>query len=106
MTNDELRAEVRRLRAELAKAKEAGGPVLPPLPPKDEEGNYPAAEAIQVSIARDIIRRRHSVGWTQADLAQAAGIRLETVSRLETGKQSPNLRTVRKIDDALKAAGA
>jgi hypothetical protein len=33
-------------------------------------------------------------------------VRLETICRLETGKQSPNLRTVDKIDAALKEAGA
>ena len=27
-----------------------------PLPPRDARGNYPAAEALQVSIARSIVR--------------------------------------------------
>jgi DNA-binding XRE family transcriptional regulator len=108
MTAAELRAEVRRLRAEVARLAKRRGPDPDPpaLPPANERGNYPAVETAQAIVARQIAARRRSLGWTQADLADAAGIRLETVCRLETGKRSPHLRTVDKIDAALKAAGA
>jgi DNA-binding XRE family transcriptional regulator len=75
---------------------------LPPLPPADAKGNRPALEYIQVSIARDIIKERRSLGLTQLQLAELAGLRQETLSRLESGKNSPTVRTVEKIDLALK----
>ncbi|MEN6449846.1 MAG: helix-turn-helix transcriptional regulator [Thermoguttaceae bacterium] len=74
---------------------------LPPLPPADAKGNRPALEYIQVSIARDIIRERRELGLSQAQLAELAGLRPETLSRLESGKHSPTVRTVEKIDQAL-----
>ncbi|NLF09504.1 MAG: helix-turn-helix domain-containing protein [Pirellulaceae bacterium] len=75
---------------------------LPPLPRADAKGNRPALEYIQVSIARDIIKERQSLGLSQARLAELAGIRQETLSRLESGKHSPTVRTVEKIERALK----
>ncbi len=75
---------------------------LPPLPPADAKGNRPALEYIQVSIARDILKERRSLGLSQLQLADLAGLRQETLSRLESGKHSPTVRTVEKIDQALK----
>ena len=77
-------------------------PPLPPLPPADAKGNRPALEYIQVSIARDIVKERRALGLSQLQLAELAGLRQETVSRLESGKHSPTVRTVEKIDRALK----
>lgn len=77
---------------------------LPALPNPNAEGNYPALEYIKASIARDIIRERKALGLTQAELAERAGLRQETLSRLESGKHSPTVRTVEKIDRALKAS--
>jgi transcriptional regulator with XRE-family HTH domain len=71
----------------------------------DDKGCYPAQEAIRIGLARTIIERRKAAGWTQEELARAAGVRQETVSRLETGKHAPNIRTVDRIDLALKSAG-
>ena len=53
-------------------------------------------------MARDIVRDRERVGWTQAELARRAGIRVETLNRIETGKRSPALITIEKIDAALQ----
>jgi ribosome-binding protein aMBF1 (putative translation factor) len=78
---------------------------LPPLPPAEDRGYFPAVEFAYVSIARTIITRRKAAGWSQAELAAKAGVRMETVNRLESGRHSPNVRTVDKIDAALKAAG-
>ena len=75
---------------------------LPPLPSADAKGNRPALEYIQVSIARDIIKERRALGLSQLQLAELAGLRQETLSRLESGKHSPTVRTVEKIDRALK----
>ena len=77
---------------------------LPAFPPADLQGNRPALEFLQVSIARDIINERQALGLTQVQLAKLAGIRQETLCRLETGKTAPNVRTVEKIDHALKQA--
>lgn len=103
-----LRAEVARLRRTVQKLKklvdEAADLDFPPMPPMDDQGYYPAQEAIRVGLARSIIARRKAVGWTQEQLARAAGVRQETVSRLETGKHAPNIRTVDKIESALKNA--
>jgi ribosome-binding protein aMBF1 (putative translation factor) len=75
---------------------------LPPLPPADAKGNRPALEYIRSSIARDIVKERRALGLSQERLAELAGVRQETLSRLESGKHSPTVRTVEKIDWALK----
>ena len=104
-----LQAEVVHLRTTLHKLKklveEEGDPDFPPMPPMDDKGCYPAQEAIRIGLARTIIERRKAAGWTQEQLARAAGVRQETVSRLETGKHAPNIRTVDKIDLALTDKG-
>lgn len=96
--------EFRRLeRRPHAKRK---GDELPPLPKPDEQGNVPALEYVRASIARDIIRERKALGLTQEQLAKLSGVRQETICRLETGLHSPTVRTVEKIDRALKRATA
>ena len=90
-------AELRRLERQASRRSP-----LPPLPPADAKGNRPALEYIQVSIARDIIKERRSLGLSQVRLAELAGLRQEPLSRLESGKHSPTVRTVEKIDQALK----
>jgi ribosome-binding protein aMBF1 (putative translation factor) len=83
----------------LAKARE-----LPPLPEPDAQGNYPAVEYARASLARKIIRDRVAVGLSQRDLAQRAGVRVETLCRIETGKHTPSVPTIDKLDRALKHA--
>jgi DNA-binding XRE family transcriptional regulator len=106
--NNRLRAENARLRSKLKKRPkllEDADPDLPSLPQADEKGQYPAIETARVIIARQVIRGRKAAGWTQAELAARAGVRQETISRIETGKHSPGLKTMAKIDGALKRAG-
>jgi DNA-binding XRE family transcriptional regulator len=76
----------------------------PPLPEANERGNYPL-EALEIVMAQEIIRARRKLGLTQAELARRAGIRAETLNRIEQGKHSPTLRTMQKIDRALRRAG-
>ncbi len=83
----------------------AAGEKLPAYPPRDKNGNYPAADAIRVVIARDIITSRIAAGWTQEELAKRAGVSAETISRLEGGKHKPQAATIEKIDAAFKKAG-
>ena len=78
----------------------------PLLPEPNADGNYPALEALRVSLARKIIRHRRRAGLTQAELARRAGIRPETLNRIEHGDRSPSIATIEKIDRALKAAEA
>ncbi len=77
----------------------------PVLPERDAKGTYPAAEALQVGLARSLIRRRRAAGLTQAELAKRAGIRPETLNRLEQGKHAPNIATVEKIERVLGSVG-
>ncbi len=77
---------------------------LPPLPPPDKHGRYPAVEYCRASLARDIIKDRVAAGLTQRELAKRAGISVETLCRIETGKNTPSVPTIDKIDRVLRAA--
>jgi DNA-binding XRE family transcriptional regulator len=92
-------AEYRRLTARPA-------PAIPPMPARLPDGTFPAAEAMRAMMARKIIAARNSVGLSQAALARKAGIRVETLNRLEKGKHTPDLATMAKINKALDEAGA
>ncbi|MFH1108659.1 MAG: helix-turn-helix domain-containing protein [Planctomycetota bacterium] len=76
------------------------------MPTPDEDGNVPALEFVRATIARDILRERKALGLTQGQLAKLARVRQETLCRLETGRHSPTVRTVEKIDRALRRAAA
>jgi transcriptional regulator with XRE-family HTH domain len=45
---------------------------------------------------------REQRGWSQPELARRAGLDDTQISTLETGKRSPNLRTLRKVAAALE----
>ena len=77
---------------------------LPPLPKPDKNGNFPAVEYVRISLARDIIRDRRAAGLTQQELAELAGTRQETISRIESGKYAASVKLVDRIDRALKKA--
>ena len=94
--------EFRRLQRRANARRKAGD--LPPLPEADDEGNRPALEYIRATIARDIVRERKALGLTQQQLSKLSGVRAETLSRIESAKHSPTVRTVEKIERALKRA--
>jgi len=75
---------------------------LPPLPKPDKNGQFPALEYTQIALARDIIRDRKAARLTQTKLAELAGIRQETLSRIESGKYKAADKTIEKIDQVLK----
>jgi len=81
-------------------------PVVPRMPAMSPDGTYPAAQAMRAMMARKIIAARNAVGLSQAALARKAGIRVETLNRLEKGKHTPDLATMAKINKALDNAGA
>jgi DNA-binding XRE family transcriptional regulator len=74
----------------------------PLMPEPNEDGNYPAAEALAVIQARNILRARRKLGLSQAELARRADIRPETLNRIEQGRNKPSVPTIAKIDRALK----
>ncbi len=66
----------------------------------------PSLEADGASLAEKLIRRRRATGLTQAELARRAGIRCETLNRIERGRTTPDFATVRKLVVAMNAAEA
>lgn len=78
---------------------------MPALPGLDEDGNYPAVDYARASIARDVVRERAELGLSQRDLARLAGLRVETLCRIETGKHTASTATLAKLDRALSRAG-
>ena len=70
-----------------------------PVPAAD--GTVDALAYSRASIARDIIRERLRLGLSQAGLARQAGIRPETLNRIEKLKTSPTTRILERIDKAL-----
>ncbi len=76
---------------------------LPALPTPDADGNYPAVDYARASLARNIIRKRVEAGLTQRELAKLAGIRHETLCRIESGKHTPSVASVTRLERALHA---
>ena len=55
-----------------------------------------------VKTAGDKVRElRKARGWLQQDLADCAGVSMQTVSNLETGRHAPEFPTLAKIAGAL-----
>ncbi|MGH7139556.1 MAG: helix-turn-helix transcriptional regulator [Pirellulales bacterium] len=79
----------------------AGGPREPDLPARDANGNYPAIETARALMARKLIRVRSELGWSQVELGRHAGVRPETINRIEQAKRSPSLATFDKLYRAL-----
>ena len=83
----------------------AMGVELPAYPPPDSKGRVPAVGYGRASVARELILRRAAANWTQEQLARKAGVRAETISRIESGKHRPQAGTVERLDRALARAG-
>jgi DNA-binding XRE family transcriptional regulator len=71
--------------------------------PTDKHGRFPAFQYARISLARDLIRDRRGAGLSQQQLADLAGIRQETLLRIETGKHTASPRTVDKIMRVIEA---
>jgi len=54
------------------------------------------------SVGPDLRERRRKAGLTLAEVAKRAGIRQETLSRIENGRTNPTVGTVRSILRALE----
>jgi DNA-binding XRE family transcriptional regulator len=75
---------------------------LPPLPPADGHGNREALAFARATIARTLVRDRRAAGLSQQQLAKIAGVRQETISRIESGKQTATVRIIDKLDRAIR----
>ena len=58
------------------------------------------------SQARQIILERTALGLSQAELARRAGVRVETLNRIERAKVTADTATIAKIDKALHPKAA
>jgi len=77
----------------------------------DADRKAPAGESLAPGfglegggLAEKLVRRRRAAGLSQADLARRAGIRPETLNRIERGHAEPGFGTVRKLVDAIHEA--
>jgi DNA-binding XRE family transcriptional regulator len=77
---------------------------LPPLPPVDADGTSNAVDFARASIARRLIADRRAAGLSQQRLAKLARVRQETISRIESGKQTATVRIIDKLDKAIRRA--
>jgi len=72
--------------------------------PAENAADAPADQLDRASLAEKLIRRRRAAGLSQAELARRAGIRPETLNRIERGRTNPDFATVRKLVLAMDAA--
>ncbi len=74
--------------------------------PTEPQGESPAVgEGLdRTSLAEKLTRRRRACGLSQAELARRAGVRAETLNRIERGHTTPDFATVRKLVVAMNAA--
>ena len=52
-------------------------------------------------LAQRLVERRTKAGITQKELAELAGVRVETLNRIEKGKTTPDFKTIRKLVNAM-----
>lgn len=76
------------------------------LPKPAADGSVPAVDFVRAIIAQVITRDREALGLTQSELARRAGVRPETISRIESGKHTVTKRIGERIDAVLKKARA
>jgi ribosome-binding protein aMBF1 (putative translation factor) len=77
---------------------------LPAAAAAGAEGEAVIDTITRAGLARRIIRGRADAGLSQRELAKLAGISFEHLCRIETGKHTPGLATIEKIERALKKA--
>ncbi len=75
-------------------------------PPGHPPAGIPSAAGFDLdraSLAEKLVRRRFAAGLSQAELARRAGIRPETLNRIERGRSTPDFATIRKLVVAMAA---
>lgn len=78
-----------------AEVSAEGRPARPETCPDELDG---------ATLAEKLIRRRRASGLSQAELARRAGVRPETLNRIERGRTTPDFATIRKLVLAMDAA--
>ena len=76
--------------------------------PRKSGKGVDALDAMNVSdqlMADRLLQRRKESGFTQKDLARLAGIRVETLNRIEKGRTTPDFKTIRKLVNAMTDHG-
>jgi DNA-binding XRE family transcriptional regulator len=84
-------------------AKHLPDPDLLPVPSPNIDGSF-SPEHVRVMLCNKVILLRKKAKLTQAELAKRTKIRIETISRLESGKHVPSARTLEKIEAAITAS--
>jgi ribosome-binding protein aMBF1 (putative translation factor) len=97
-------ADYRRMARRAESEESAAFARLPALPPVAADGTGNAIDFARASIARAIIQRRQAAGLSQQALARLAGVRQETISRIESGKHTATVRIIDRIEKALSRA--
>jgi len=72
--------------------------------PRSEDSLTPPLDLDHGSLSEKLVRRRRAAGLSQAELSRRAGIRPETLNRIERGRSTPDFSTVRKLVIAMNAA--
>jgi transcriptional regulator with XRE-family HTH domain len=67
-------------------------------------GTSNAIDFARASIARRLVTERRAAKLSQQQLAKLAGVRPETTSRIESGKQTATVRVLDKLDKAIRRA--
>ncbi len=73
-------------------------------PTEGQEPLAPGLDLDRATLAEKLVGRRKAAGLSQVALARRAGIRPETLSRIERGRTTPDFATVRKLVVAMNAA--
>jgi DNA-binding XRE family transcriptional regulator len=71
---------------------------------EDQSLLTPDLETDRALLAKKLIRRRKAANLSQIELARRAGIRQETLNRIERGRTTPDFATIRKLVIAMKNA--
>jgi ribosome-binding protein aMBF1 (putative translation factor) len=59
------------------------------------------AISFAATLVAKIIIKRKDLGWTQAELANAAGLKQSAVARIESGNTIPRIDTIQKLAKAV-----
>lgn len=68
---------------------------------RSEEDELDAVSMSDQRLADRLLQRRQEAGLTQKELASRAGVRVETLNRIEKGRTTPDFKTVRKLVNAI-----